>query len=164
MDLSERWRITCQVLGYFAVFALAAVGLYFASRSKNRWKMTLILTCSSLLLIGTGLALWLDMTIFLPGRMRGPAIPSPDGSHVAVVYWDLSGAIGFDHVNLLIRRRYSPFAVEVFRGISQSPPSDPTVFWTDDRHLLVSYQDQGKTSKCESPAGQITGIEVLCRK
>ncbi len=164
MDLSELWGITCQVLGYVAVFAVAGSGFYFAFRSRARWKTALIFTCSSLLLIGTCLALSLDMTIFLPSKMRGPAIPSPDGSHVAVVYWDLSGAIGFDHVNVLIRRKYSPFTVEVFRGISESPPSDPTVLWTDSRHLLISYQDRGKTSKCEPRGGSVAGIDVLCRE
>ena len=164
MDLSERWRIACQVLGYVAVFATSGVGFYFAFKSKGRWIRGLLLACSGLLFIGTGLALWLDMTLFSPSRMRGPGIPSPDGSHIVVVYWDLSGAIGFDHVNVLIRRKYSPFAGEVFRGISQSPPGDPIVLWIDNHHLLVSYQDQGQTSKCEPQADQVAGIDVLCRE
>jgi hypothetical protein len=164
MDSSERWRIACQMFAYAALFAISGVGFYLAFKARVRWIPGLLLACSSLLLIGTGLALWLDMALFSPSRMRGPAIPSPDGSHVVVVYWDLSGAIGFDHVNVLIRRKYSPFAVEVFRGISQSPPSDPIVLWTDDHHLLVSYQDRGKTSKCEPQANQVAGIDVLCRE
>lgn len=164
MDLSERWMIACKWIEYIAVFALSGVGFYFVYRLQQRWKKVLIFICSSLLLIGTGIALWFDITFVWGARMRGPAISSPDHTHVAVVYWVMSGAIGFDHVYVSIRSRYSPFTTEVYRGIAQSPPGDPKVLWKDNHHLLISYWDQGKTTKCEPEVHQVAEVEVLCRE
>ena len=125
MDLSERWRLACQVLGYIAVLGLAVGGFYFVYKVKRGWRAVILFGATSLLLSGTGLALWFDVTFVRTSRMRGPVIPSPDGTHVAVVYWDLSGAVGVDHVNVLVRKEHSPFATEVFRGMAQAPPDEP---------------------------------------
>ena len=164
MDVSESWRIVCLTLGYVAVFAASGVGFYFAYRLGRRSKGFLLFASSSLVAIGSGLALWFDITFVEGCRMRGPAILSPDQTHVAVVYWVMSGAIGFDHVHVSIRNKHSPFATEVFSGIAQSPPGDPKVLWKDDHHLLISYWDQGKTTKCEQQALQVADIELLCQQ
>jgi hypothetical protein len=164
MDLSERWRLVCHALAYIAVFAMAGAGFFFAYKMQRRWKKGLLFSGNSVLLVVGGVALWLDMTVIETSRMRGPSIVSPDGTHVAVVYWDLSGAVGTDHVNVLIRRKNSPFATAVFRDEAQAPPDDPKVSWTDDHHLLISYWSDGTTSPCEPEANRVPGIELLCRE
>jgi hypothetical protein len=164
MDLSEHWRLACHALSYIAVFALCGAGFYFVYRVQRRWKAVLLFLGSSFLLVSTGVALWFDMTFIETSRMRGPSILSPDGTHVAVVYWDLSGAVGFDHVNVLIRNKHSSFATAVFRDKAQTPPDDPKVSWTDDHHLLISYWGGGKTSHCKPEANRVAGIELLCQE
>jgi hypothetical protein len=164
MDVSESWRLACLSLEYALAFGLSGAGFYFALRLGRRWRKFLLFACSSLLLIGSGLALWFDITFVEGSRMRGPAVLSPDGSHVAVVYWVMSGAVGFDHVYVSIRSKHSPLTTEVFRGIAQVPPDDPKVIWKDAHHLLISYWEKAEITKCEPQTHQVPGVEVLCQE
>ena len=150
MDVSETWRIVGVGLAYVCAFVLSGSGFYFSFRLSRRWKGLLLFACSVVLVIGSGLALWFDAVFVETSRMRGPAIPSPDRSHVAVVYWVMSGAVGPDHVYVSIRNKYSPFATEVFKGTAQNPPHDPEVFWKDDHHLLISYWNRGKSQNASN--------------
>lgn len=96
--------------------------------------------------------------------MHGPAIPSPDGKRVAVVFWIMVGAVGFDHAHVVVRSWYSPFTTEAFTGLAQDPPPDPTVSWRDNGHLLISYSEKGATKPCETGPEKVSGIEVLCQE
>jgi len=96
--------------------------------------------------------------------MHGPAISSPDGKHIAVVYWIMAGAAGFDHVHVVVRPRYSPFTKEVFAGLAQDPPNDPTVSRKDNNHILVSYSENGTTEPCGNAINKVDNIEVQCRE
>ena len=164
MDLSELGRILLNVSGYALFFAICGSCFFFAYRVHRRW-LRVVSAAVGIVLVGIGgLALWFDLTFVSGTRMRGPAIPSPDGRHVAVVYWITSGAIGFDHVHVAVRPRYSPFTSEVFSGFAQDPPNDPAVSWKDDNYLLISYSEKGTTKLCE-PALKVTeNIRVMCQE
>ena len=164
MDVSESWRLILLGFEYVFAFGLAGTGFYFAMRRDRRWKRFFLFACSSLVLIGSGSALWFDMTFIEGSRMRGPAVLSPDRSHVAVVYWVMSGAVGFDHVYVSIRNKHSPFATEVFRGMAQTPPEDPKVIWKDAHHLLITYWERGEIAECAPQAHQVPDVEVLCQE
>jgi hypothetical protein len=81
-----------------------------------------------------------------------------------VVYWIMAGAIGFDHVHVVVRIRYSPFTTEVFTGLAQAPPNDPTVSWKDDGHLFISYPEKGTIRPCEPGANRTKDVEVMCQE
>lgn len=164
MDLSEQWRMLLNVSGYALFFGICGSCFYHAYRVQRRW-IRVFSAAVGIVLVGIcGLALWFDLTFVSGTRMRGPAIPSPDGRHVAVVYWIVSGAIGFDHVHVAIRSRYSPFPSEVFSGFAQDPPNDPTVSWKDDHYLLISYSEKGTTKPCEPASKAKENIRVMCQE
>jgi hypothetical protein len=162
MDLSEQWTIAWQVSGYVLFFAICGLSFYLASRVRRVWLRTAAAAIGVILLGIGGLALWFDFTFVRGSRMRGPAISSPDGKHVAVVYWIMAGAVGFDHVHVVVRSRYSPFTKEVFAGLAQDPPNDPAVSWRDASHILVSYSEAGSTEPCGNE--KVDNIEVQCRE
>jgi hypothetical protein len=163
MDLSEQWGLLCEIGGYVLFFAVCGFVFYLVYRVRRQW-LRIVLAAAGILLIGIGgLALWFDLAFVNGAKMRGPAVRSPDGKHVAVVYWIMVGAVGFDHVHVGVRSRHSPFTTEVFTALAQNPPYDPTVSWQDDRHLLISYSDNGATKPCQTDSKKMDDIEVLCR-
>jgi hypothetical protein len=120
MDLSEQWRIVWEISGYVLFFAICGF-VFYLTRRVRRWWLRIVATATGILLLGIGgLALWFDMVFVSGSRMRGPAISSPDGKHVAVVYWVMVGAVGFDHVHVVVRSRLSPFTTEVFTGLPKA--------------------------------------------
>ena len=164
LDLSEWWRTLWQVSGYVLFFAICGFCFYLTYRLQRRW-LRVGMAALGILLAGIGgLALWFDLTFVCGSRMRGPAIPSPDGRHVAVVYWIMSGAVGFDHVHVAVRSRYSPLTTEVFAGLAQDPPNDPTVTWTDGSHLQISYSEKGTAKPCDPGTNRVRTIEVMCQE
>jgi hypothetical protein len=164
MDISEVLEATLHALYYLAALAVLSAAGYFAFRSRRLWLRIVLGVFSTLLVAVTAFALWFDFYLMAGTTMRHRPIYSPDRKHVAVVSWTLSGAIGFDHVHVRVRSLYSPFATEVFTGFAQSPPDDPEVVWTDDKHLLISYWKDGEITKCERQGGGIRGVEVMCRE
>ena len=164
MDLSEQWRIIWNASGYVLFFAICSSCFYATYRVQRQW-LRVRSAAVGIILVGIGgLALWFDLTFVSGTRMRGPAIPSPDGRHVAVVYWIMVGAVGFDHVHVAVRSRYSPFTSEVFSGFAQDPPNDPTVSWKDDNHLLISYSENGTTKPCEPVSKEAENVHVMCQE
>lgn len=164
MDLSELWRVFLQVGGYVLFFAICGLCFYLTYRLHRRW-LRIVLAAVGILLVGIGsIALWFDLTFVNSFTMRGPAIPSPDGRYVAVVYWLTPGALGSDHVHVEVRSRYSPFTTEVFTGFAQDPPNDPNVSWIDRNHLLISYSEKGTIKPCEPKTNTVKTIEVMCQK
>lgn len=164
MDLSEQWRLLCEIGGYVIFFAICGFVFYLVYRVRRQW-LRIVLAATGLLLIGAGgLALWFDVVFVNGTRLRGPAVPSPDGKHVAVVYWIMAGAVGFDHVYVAVRSRHSPFTREVFSGFAQNPPYDPTVSWQDNRRLLISYSEQGATKPCKANSNNADDVEVFCQE
>jgi hypothetical protein len=164
MDLSEQLRILWQVSGYVLFFAICGFCFYLSHRTQRPW-LRVVVAGVGIVLVGIGgLALWFDLVFVSSTRMRGPAISSPDGKHVAVVYWVMVGAVGFDHVHVVVRSRLNPFTTEVFTGLAQDPPNDPTVSWTDNGHLLISYSEKGTTRACEAGAKRAANIEVMCQE
>jgi hypothetical protein len=164
MDLSGQWRVLAQVSGYVPLFAICGFCFYLTYRLQRRWLRIVVAAVGSLLVGMGAFALGFDFTFVSSFRMRGPSIPSPDGRHVAVVYWITPGALGFDHVHVEVRSRYSPFTTEVFTGLAQAPPNDPIVRWRDPSHLLISYSEKGTTKPCEPKASRIETIEVMCQE
>jgi hypothetical protein len=164
MDLSEQWRIVCQIGGYVLFFAICASCFYLTYRVQRRWLRVLAAGAGILLLGIGGLALWFDLTFVSGTRMRGPALPSPDGKHVAVVYWIMVGAVGSDHVHVVVRSRFSPFTKEVFAGLAQNPPDDPAVSWKDKANLLISYSEEGAVKPCGKGSKAVEDIEVSCQE
>lgn len=164
MDLSEQWRLLCEIGGDVLFFAICGFVFYLVHRVPRQW-LRIVLAAVGILLIGIGgLAIWFDLEFVAGSRMRGPAIPSPDGKHVAVVYWIMAGAVGFDHVHVVVRSRHSPFTAEVYTGMAQNPPDDPTVSWQDNHRLLISYSEKGDTKPCETGSKSALNIEVLCQE
>jgi hypothetical protein len=164
MDLSEQWRICLEILGYVLFFAICGF-VFFLTRRVRRWWLRIVVTAAGILLLGIGgLSLWFDIVFVSGSRMRGPAMSSPDRKHVAVVYWVMAGAVGFDHVHVVVRSRPSPFTTEVFTGLAQDPPNDPTVSWTDNDHLLISYSEKGTTRPCDAGAKRAANTEVMCQE
>jgi hypothetical protein len=164
MDLSEQWRLLYEIGGYVLFFAICGLAFYLVYRVRRQW-LRIALAAAGMLLIGIGgFALWFDLVFVSGARMRGPAVPSPDGKYVAVVYWITVGAVGFDHVHVAVRSRHSPFTTEVFTGFAQNPPEDPTVSWQDDRRLLISYSEKGAMKPCHTDSKKMNDIEVLCRE
>jgi hypothetical protein len=164
LDISEVLPIVGEVIVYIVAFTVSISGFYFALRVRKRWLRYSTIPLSAFLFAATSLSLWFDLYFIAGTTMHRPAIYSPDGKHVAVVNWIMSGAIGFDHVHVSVRSRYSPFAEEVFTGIAQAPPGDPEVTWTDSHHLLVSYWAKGPIRRCAPPPAQPRDIEVLCQE
>ena len=164
MDLSEQWGLFREIGGYVLFFTICGFVFYLVYRVRRQW-LRIVLAAAGLLLIGIGgLAVWFDVVFVNGTRMRGPAVPSPDGRHVAVVYWIMAGAIGFDHVHVVVRSRQSPFTTEVFTGYAQNPPFDPTVSWQDNRRLLISYSEKGTTQRCQTNSKNAGDFEVLCQE
>jgi len=164
MDLSEEWRIAIKGLEYVVAFGMVGGGFYLAYRLRRRWMRFLIFGSSTFVAVVVGLALWFDLSFVEGSRMRGPILLSPDGRHVAVVYWVMSGAVGTDQVHVSVRTRHDPFATEVFAGMAQSPPNDPDIRWTDDHHLLISYWKQGKVTECQPEGFTNDGVAVMCQE
>jgi hypothetical protein len=164
MDLSEQWRLLSGIGGYVLFVAICGFVFYRAYRVRRQW-LRIALGAAGILLIGIGgLAIWFDLEFVAGSRMRGPAIPSPDGKHVAVMYWIMAGAVGFDHVHVLLRSHHSPFTTEVYTGLAYNPPDDPTVSWQDNRRLLISYWQKGDTKACVTGSKKADDIEVLCQE
>lgn len=164
MDLSEQWRILWHVSSYVLFFAVCVSCFYLTNRIR-RGSFRILVAAMGAILLGIGVfSLWFDLAFVRGTRMRGPAIPSPDGKHIALVYWIMVGAVGFDHVHVVVRSRYSPFTEEVFTGLAQAPPNDPTVSWKDSKHLLVSYSENGTTKPCTEGSNHVDDIEVQCQE
>jgi hypothetical protein len=164
MDISELLDVILQALCYLAGFGLLLAALYFAYRSHRSWLRIVLSVCCIFRIAIIGLALWFDFYLLAGSTMRHAPIYSPDRKHVVLVSWTLSGAIGFDHVHVRLRSRYSPFAKEVFTGMAQSPPDDPEVVWTDDHHILISYWKDGVIKRCDGSSQNTLGVDVMCRE
>lgn len=74
---------------------------------------------------------------------RGPKVWSPDAHYVALPTWGLQGALGADEADVYVRRRSSLDRVPVYSA-SGIEFRDPTVFWRDSRHLVISYDPTHK--------------------
>ena len=159
-DISEVWN-SC---GYLVAPAIASVLLCASLKIHRRWLRIASSGISVLLLLVSGIVLFMGAYFDISDTMRIPNLISPDGKHVAVVTWTLVGAVGFDHVHVKVRHRYSPFAKEVETGLAQQPPEDPVVRWIDSKSLLISYWKNGQISPCDLNRRTVEGITILCQQ
>src|ERR1035441_1377404 len=135
MDISEIWNH----LGYLAPPIVALILFVLSRRIPHKWVRIPARVGSIMLFLIAGFVLFIDGCELITATARRPGIISPDGKHVALTYWVLVGAVGFDHVHISVRSRYNPAATEVFTGLANNTPNDPEVRWLDDHRLLISY-------------------------
>jgi len=94
-------------------------------------------------------------------------LPSPDGWHVAVLSFSLSGVFDSDFATVSVRHWWSPFARRVYRGPGQwdfknREPRSPIVRWLDNKHLSIDLAP-GFTHGCLEEWVQPGGdVEVQC--
>jgi hypothetical protein len=158
MDISEIW----DNLPYVVAPAIALTLGLMAFRMKRRWVRFSAFAVSLVLFLLAGLTLALQAYVLINSTARRPNVISPDGKHVAVTRWLLSGAIGCDHAYVSIRSRFSPIAKGV--DFECAPPAEPRVQWLDDHHLLITYWEMGEVAACSPGPDRIKGIQVLCRE
>jgi hypothetical protein len=120
IDISEVWNN----LGFLLALVVALFLLFMALRVPKKWIRIPAIGFGALFVVIAGLALLLDGYFLLASTARRPGLVSPDGKHVAVVRWDLVGAVGLDHVHVSIRSRFAQLQL---RCLQISPTTPPTI-------------------------------------
>ena len=112
-------------------------------------------------LLATGFAILLVLMAFanlffvrFAPRERGQRAWSPDGKHVAMLRYELHGALGDDRVMLMIRHAWSPFGQESYLGPRVG--SDPRIRWLDGHRLSIDTQ----SPTCGQ---QLASISIVCQ-
>ncbi|MEP7366266.1 MAG: hypothetical protein ABI972_23660 [Acidobacteriota bacterium] len=162
MDISEVWP--------FATLAALAVMGWIAFRAgrrlRSRWLRVPVRIAGSVSSVA-GLCLLVFLSVLdLNCTVRTPAVPSPDGMHVALRSYAEQGALGADYASISLRRTWYPRADEVFFGAGWVDRSgknhDPAVRWLDSSHLEIRHIDAGVR---ENRCGQrVDGVEIVCVK
>ena len=162
MDISEVWF----PLGLLSVPACAWIVCAVAKRIKKGWLRRPIRTMSSAVGVISA-SIGLVLLLVEAGCTEHVSIQSPDGYHLAVFRYAMQGALGDDYANVSVRRRWNPFAEQVYWGIGSwdfknNKPSFPEVRWLDASHLLIRYHDRGEPDGRSVCGSQPGGVEVVC--
>ncbi len=166
IDITDLWRFLTFALLPF----LPLLSLIFSGGIRLRWARISVKAIGSLLLIPTGL-FFLGMCVFESAGVRhAPPLYSPDGKHVALLWFALQGALGDDYGTVDLRRSWIPFAENVYSGLGNwgfdLRPASPEVRWLDNSRLLIRYWDdrtkgdgRGGPPLCKERAAT---IQVVC--
>lgn len=135
MDVSEIWPFVKMVA------VLGGIAFWLARRVSSGWVriparvLAAGTTTVSLVLLLLLAALGQDCSV------RAPALWSPDGEHVALLWWGTQGALGPDGAKVSVRPRGGWTAKLVFRGAGWAG-SAPEVRWLDNTRLEIRYWDE----------------------
>ncbi|MBK7930185.1 MAG: hypothetical protein IPJ98_22750 [Bryobacterales bacterium] len=157
MDVSEIWPFVTIA----AVVVLGGIAFWLARRVRSGW----VRIPARLLAAGTTTVslclLLLFASLDSACTVRGPAIWSPDGGHVALLRWDVQGAFGADAATVSVRPRDGWTSVWVFyvAGVAEMSPE---VRWLGNARLEIRYWDaRVYRHRCGE---RVEGVEIVCVK
>jgi hypothetical protein len=132
------------------LFLLATVALLHIRRL--RFVRALLATAFAILLIV--MAFTSVFFIRFTPRERAQRAWSPDGKHVALLRYELHGALGDDRAVLVIRHAWSPFGEERYLGPREN--SGPRITWLDNHRLSINMQSRA--------CGQrLASVSIVCQ-
>jgi hypothetical protein len=163
-----------QVVGFSKFLLTVAVSwaiLRIARPIRHRWLRISIRTIVSLLFVCSVILVFFLLIVQAGCTKSAPPIYAPDGRHVAILHYALQGALGDDYAIVDLRRRWTPWAENVYRGLGawdfkHERASEPEVRWIDSSHLLIRFVDdrignegRGGRATCLSQAG---AVQIVC--